>query len=132
MAVVSNSSPLIALAAIHRLDLLPAIFELVLIPQAVAREISPSIPVFPTWLRTQVPSVLPPASLPRRRLGDGEWEALALAIELKPVSDPVTRSTWPAPRNMALKRCIRTHAIPRFSPVSGTVATRPPGLGGGG
>jgi uncharacterized protein len=83
VAVVSNSSPLIALARIQRLDLLPAIFESVLIPPAVAREIAPSIPVLPTWLRIQAPSVLPPASLLRRRLGDGEWEALALASELK-------------------------------------------------
>jgi len=81
--VVSNSSPLIALARIQRLDLLPAIFESVLIPPAVAREIAPSIPVLPIWLRIQAPSVLPPASLLRRRLGDGEWEALALASELK-------------------------------------------------
>ena len=83
MAVVSNSSPLIALARIRRLDLLPGIFESVLIPPAVAREISPSIPVLPAWLRIQAASVLPPASLLRRRLGDGEWEALALAIELR-------------------------------------------------
>jgi predicted nucleic acid-binding protein len=43
VAVVSNSSPLIALARIQRLDLLPAIFKSVLIPPAVAREIRPSI-----------------------------------------------------------------------------------------
>ncbi len=83
MAVVSNSSPLIALARIQRLDFLPAIFESVLIPPAVAREIGPSIPALPTWLRIQAPSVLPPPSLLRRRLGDGEHEALALAIELR-------------------------------------------------
>jgi hypothetical protein len=83
VAVVSNSSPLIALAGIQRLDLLPAIFESVLIPPAVAREISPSIPVLPTWLRIQAPNVLPPASSLRRRLGEGEREALALALELR-------------------------------------------------
>ena len=65
MAVVSNSSPLIALARIQRLDLLPAIFESILIPPAVAREIAPSIPVLPTWLRIQAPNVAPPASLLR-------------------------------------------------------------------
>jgi uncharacterized protein len=86
VAVVSNSSPLIALAGIQRLDLLPAIFESVLIPPAVAREIAPSIPILPTWLRMQAPNALPPASLPHRRLGDGEWEAMALAIELKAAS----------------------------------------------
>jgi len=83
VAVVSNSSPLIALARIQRLDFLPAIFESVLIPPPVAREIGPSIPALPTWLRIQAPSVLPPPSLLRRRLGDGEHEALALAIELR-------------------------------------------------
>jgi uncharacterized protein len=83
VAVVSNSSPLIALAGIQRLDLLPAIFESVLIPPAVAREIAPSIPVLPSWLRIQAPNVLSPALLLRRRLGAGEREALALAVELK-------------------------------------------------
>jgi predicted nucleic acid-binding protein len=83
VTVVSNSSPLIALTRIQRLDLLPAIFESILIPPAVAREISPSIPVLPAWLRMQAASVLPPASLLRRRLGAGEREALALAVELR-------------------------------------------------
>ena len=97
MAVVSNSSPLIALARIQRLDLLPVIFESVLIPEAVAREIAPSIPVPPTWLRIQGPNVAPPASLLRRRLGDGEREALALAIELK--ADWIILDDLPARRS---------------------------------
>jgi predicted nucleic acid-binding protein len=83
VAVVSNSSPLIALARIQRLDLLPAIFESILIPPAVAREIAPSIRVLPDWLQIQAASVLPPAPVRRRRLGAGETEALALAIELR-------------------------------------------------
>jgi len=97
VAVVSNSSPLIALARIQRLDLLPAIFASVLIPPAVAREIAPSIPVPPTWLRIQAPNVAPPASLLRRRLGDGEWEALALASELK--ADWIILDDLPARRS---------------------------------
>jgi predicted nucleic acid-binding protein len=97
VAVVSNSSPLIALARIQRLDLLPAIFESILIPPAVAREIAPSIPALPTWLRIQAPSVLPPASLLRRRLGDGEREALALAIELR--ADWIILDDLPARRS---------------------------------
>jgi len=97
LAVVSNSSPLIALARIERLDLLPAIFESVLIPPAVAREIAPAIPVPPTWLRIQGPNVAPPASLLRRRLGDGEREALALAIELK--ADWIILDDLPARRS---------------------------------
>jgi len=82
VVVVSNSSPLIALARIQRLDLLPTIFQSILIPPAVAREIAPSISILPIWLRIQAPTSTPSASLRRRRLGDGEWEALALAIEL--------------------------------------------------
>ena len=44
MVVVSNSSPLIALADIGQLDLLAAIFSTVLVPPAVVTEIAPSIP----------------------------------------------------------------------------------------
>jgi uncharacterized protein len=97
VVVVSNSSPLIALARIQRLDLLPIIFDSVLIPPAVAREIAPSISVLPIWLRMQAPTAMPPASLQRRRLGDGEREALALAIELK--ADWILLDDLPARRS---------------------------------
>ena len=97
MAVVSNSSPLIALARIQRLDLLPAIFESVLIPPAVASEIAPSITVLPTWLRIQAPNVLTSALLLRRRLGAGEREALALAVELR--ADWIILDDLPARRS---------------------------------
>lgn len=50
MVVVSNSSPLIAFADIDQLNLLPAIFDSILIPPAVAAEIAPSIPDLPPWL----------------------------------------------------------------------------------
>ena len=83
MAVVSNSSPLIAFAAIELLNLFPALFDSVLIPPAVAREIAPSIPTAPPWLRVRdVRTPLPQAVL-RRSLGDGEREALALAVEIQ-------------------------------------------------
>src|SRR3989442_15231321 len=49
------------------------------------------------WLRIQLPNVLPPPSLLRRRLGDGEWEALALAIELK--ADWIILDDLPARRS---------------------------------
>jgi predicted nucleic acid-binding protein len=81
--IVSNSSPLIALVRIQRLDLVPALLQSVLIPAAVAREIAPSIPVLPPWVSVQ-PAVgrsAVPAS--RGRLGDGEWEAIALAVEVR-------------------------------------------------
>ena len=83
MAVVSNSSPLIAFAAIEQLNLFPALFESVLIPQAVALEIAPSIPTLPIWLRVENLRMPVPAAVLRRSLGDGEREALALAVEIQ-------------------------------------------------
>jgi predicted nucleic acid-binding protein len=82
VVVVSNSSPLIALARIERLSLLSAIFESVLIPPAVAREIAPSIPIAPPWLRLRPATVPLSEQLARRRLGDGELEAITLAVEI--------------------------------------------------
>ena len=82
MPIVSNSSPLIALARIQRLDLVPAVLQSVLIPPAVAREIEPSIPALPAWVSVRVPSSRRPPLSSRGRLGDGEREAIALAIEI--------------------------------------------------
>ena len=48
-----NSSPLIALVAIDRLPLLPALFESVFIPPAVAFEVRSVLPALPGWLRLQ-------------------------------------------------------------------------------
>ena len=83
MTVVSNSSPLIALARIQRLELLPAVFAAVLIPPAVDREIRRSIPDLPDWLHVRVPTGSTPSLTSRRRLGGGELEAIALAIQLE-------------------------------------------------
>jgi predicted nucleic acid-binding protein len=83
VAVVSNSSPLIAFAAIELLRLFPAIFEAVLIPPAVAQEIAPSIPTLPPWLRIERLKASLPEAVLRRAFGDGEREALALALEIK-------------------------------------------------
>ncbi len=81
MRVVSNSSPLIALEQIQRLDLLQALFGEVLVPDAVMTEIS-SVGQR-AWIRQQslefplLPEALRPA------LGPGEREALCLAMEVK-------------------------------------------------
>lgn len=82
MPIVSNSSPLIALARIQRLDLVPAILQSILIPPAVAREIEPSIPALPAWLSVKVPFQPTATAHVSGRLGDGEREAIALAIEI--------------------------------------------------
>ena len=83
MVVVSNSSPLIAFADIDQLNLLPAIFDSLLIPPAVAAEIAPSIPDLPEWLHVQRLKQAIPGLVLRRSLGTGEREALALAIEAR-------------------------------------------------
>lgn len=96
MNAVSNSSPLIALAAIERLALLPALFDSVIIPPAVAFETRRSIPSRPAWLRVQsLPKQLP-AVVERPALGDGEREAIALALEVR--ADRVVLDDLPARR----------------------------------
>lgn len=50
--IVSNSSPLIALTQIEMLWLLPALFERVFIPSAVAYETVRSVPSF-SWLNVR-------------------------------------------------------------------------------
>ncbi len=82
MPVVADSSPLIALAAINRLALLPALFDSVVIPPAVAFETRRAMQVQPAWLRVQrLRGDLPPI-VQRPTLGVGEREAIALALEL--------------------------------------------------
>jgi hypothetical protein len=102
VVVVSNSSPLIALVRIQRLDLLPALFESILIPPAVSREIEPSIPVPPDWLSMRAPSAVSPSPSWRPRLGAGEREALALAIELN--ADWILLDDLPARRSAEASR----------------------------
>lgn len=81
MLVVSDSSPLIALAAIDHLPLLPALFDTVLVPPAVALETGRAIPYPPAWLRTRSLEAPLPAAVQPSVLGDGEREAIALALE---------------------------------------------------
>src|SRR5213593_4715391 len=53
MPIVSNSSPLIALAQIERLDLLHALFGEIFIPDAVAIEIAPTVQTR-SWIRQRI------------------------------------------------------------------------------
>lgn len=81
MPIVSNSSPLIALAAIDRLSLLPDLFEIVAIPPAVAAETRRALPVHSAWLHVENLTRELPKAVLRAALGDGEREAIALALE---------------------------------------------------
>jgi predicted nucleic acid-binding protein len=77
-AIVLDSTCLIALERIERLDLLPALFESLLAPPAVVREFGTR----PTWLRTQAPTNKNLVTMLRGELGEGESEAIALASDL--------------------------------------------------
>ncbi len=82
MIVVSDTSAISALIQIERVDLLFEIFEGVVIPEAVAKELSVSHMVLPSWVRTMsVRNYLLVADL-RNELDAGESEAIALAVEL--------------------------------------------------
>lgn len=97
MIVVSNSSPLIALAKIGEFNLLHSLYEELLIPQAVreevarvgqdSAEIAPNRPGIEevrraTWIRSVNVSNLAAVQLLRGRLDAGESEAIVLALEL--------------------------------------------------
>lgn len=96
MPAVSNSSPLIALAAIKRLDLLPALFQSVLIPPAVAHEIRRSVPLPLAWLEIRTLGASLPETVLRRSLANGEREAIGLALEVRP--DAIILDDLPARR----------------------------------
>jgi len=87
MIIVADSSPLIVLVKIEQIGILPALFGKIIIPPAVARELSSArrpkavnslVATPPAWLEITQPKVL--QSLPR--LDAGETEAISLAIEL--------------------------------------------------
>jgi len=89
MIVVADTSPLNYLLLIDEIDLLPAIFGQVLLPQAVFQELqhpktSPIVRQWvarlPAWL--EVRSVTSTASPELMRLDVGEREAIQLALEL--------------------------------------------------
>lgn len=88
MTVISNTSPLNYLALIDLQDVLPALFEHVLIPEAVWHELrSPAAPqpvkdfldTCPSWLERRVVSQVSSDLL---QLDPGEQEAIALAQSL--------------------------------------------------
>jgi predicted nucleic acid-binding protein len=81
---VSDSSPLIALAQIGQLDLLPKLCSAVVIPPAVAAETAPTLAVLPGWVRVrELKQALHPETS-QGPFGRGEKEAISLALELGP------------------------------------------------
>jgi len=93
MPVVSNTSPILNLAIIDRLDLLRQQFSQIQIPPAVLDELkideerpgSQSIQaaIVAGWIQVQSVSNPPLVRLLRQTLDGGEAEAIALALELQ-------------------------------------------------
>ncbi len=76
--VVSDSTCLIGLERVQRLDLLPAVFERVWIPTAVAKEFGQKLP----WLHVREPQNVAAVATLELLLDAGEAAAIALAKEL--------------------------------------------------
>ncbi len=93
MLVASNTSPILNLAIIGRLDLLRRQFGEILIPQAVFEELrtEEDLPgsqamrkaAREEWVRVQTVISQPLVQVLRRELDKGEAEAIALASELQ-------------------------------------------------
>lgn len=91
MTVVSNSSPIINLARIGKLELLRQLYGVVLIPDAVYQEVVAGGAGRPgaaevlsqTWVHRQVVGNVALVALLRANLDEGESEAVALATEMK-------------------------------------------------
>jgi len=90
LTVVSNTSPIVNLAAIGQLELLRGVFGSIIIPDAVYHEIvvqgagragSSEIPAA-EWIVQRSVNNLHVADILKQELGAGEAEALALALEI--------------------------------------------------
>lgn len=90
MIVVSDASPLVALSAVGKLDLLPALYGEVIIPEAVYREAVTDAAGQPgyvdraaaTWLRVESVTDRGLVESLAGQLDPGEAEAIALAVQL--------------------------------------------------
>ncbi len=78
---VTNSTCLIGLERIKRLDILPQVFDTVFAPPAVAKEVQASV----DWLRVQAVANPYVVTALRTQMDEGEAEAIALALELSDV-----------------------------------------------
>lgn len=91
MIVVADTSVLINLARVERIDLLKSLFRDVIIPPQVAAEfarLAADVARFkgvalPDWIRQQSPTTVPAALRAMRGLDPGESAALSLALEIR-------------------------------------------------
>jgi predicted nucleic acid-binding protein len=114
--VISDTSPINYLVLIGKQDILPALFDRIIVPQSVVRELSAAaaphsvrrwIAAPPSWLEIREPAKSPGPEL--FLLGDGERDAIQLAEELK--ADLLVMD----------ERAGREEALKRGLPVIGTL-----------
>jgi uncharacterized protein len=82
MLVVSDTSPVTALLQVGQAELLPALFDRVLIPPAVQNELLRFHPSLPDFLAVKAIQNAPVAESLSHELDRGEAEAIVLAEEL--------------------------------------------------
>lgn len=90
MVIVSDTSPLINLAIIGQLDLLPTLFQQIIIPKAVFDEIVANDAALPgakeiqhaPWVEVRTPQDQSLVTSLLEELDPGESEAIALALEI--------------------------------------------------
>jgi uncharacterized protein len=129
---ICNTSPLVKLAGIGLLHLLPDLYGEVLVPEAVRTEFAagatpsdPDIGALP-WIRVHTVQVAPPL-VGMRGLGPGEAEAISLALEHQArvilLDDKLARKTaaslgLPVAGTLAiLLRAKRAQLIPAVQPI---------------
>lgn len=76
-SIISDSACLIGLERIHALEILPSIFDPIVIPPEVQQEFGIVLP----WLRVEIPSNQGFITSLKLVVDDGEAEAIALAYE---------------------------------------------------
>ncbi len=79
MIVVSDTSPITSLITIQRIDLLQDLFDTVLIPPAVERELLAFHDKLPNFIRVEATLDLATFQRLQPLLDEGEAEAIALA-----------------------------------------------------
>ena len=85
MIVVSDSSPLIALSSVDRLDLMQSLFDTIIIPVAVRDEVmvtaAKNAMKLPPFIRVEPVAAELPVRFLKMNLHPGESESIALALE---------------------------------------------------
>lgn len=81
MKVISNSSPLIALSEIGKLNLLNELFGEVIVPDAVEKEVYGEKPS-PKWIKVSSVTQRLASHILESGLGPGESEAVCLSMEI--------------------------------------------------